>query len=73
MGGLSGGAVGCEIGSQIGKGNGRVAGAAVGAATGAIVGDRIEWKNPKQKSQGYTLVEGQKTDTVTLSKRDGRG
>lgn len=38
-----------------------------------IVGDRIEWKNPKQKSQGYTLVEGQKTDVVTLSKRDGRG
>ena len=38
-----------------------------------IVGDHIEWKNPKQKSQGYTLVEGQKTDVVTLSKRDGRG
>ena len=38
-----------------------------------IVGDRIEWKNPKQKSQGYTLVEGEKTDVVTLSKRDGRG
>lgn len=38
-----------------------------------IVGDRIEWKNSKQKSQGYTLVEGQKTDVVTLSKRDGRG
>lgn len=38
-----------------------------------IVRDRIEWKNPKQKSQGYTLVEGQKTDVVTLSKRDGEG
>lgn len=38
-----------------------------------IVGDGIEWKNPKQKSLGYALVEGDLAGTVALSKRDGRG
>lgn len=38
-----------------------------------IVGDSIQWLDPKRKSRGYTLVEGQRTDTVALSKKDGRG
>jgi DNA invertase Pin-like site-specific DNA recombinase len=38
-----------------------------------IVGDGIEWKNPASKSQGYTLVEGERSGVVALPKRDGRG
>lgn len=38
-----------------------------------IVGDGIEWLDEKRKSRGYTMVEGQRTATVTLSKKDGRG
>lgn len=38
-----------------------------------IVGDSIQWLDPKHKSKGYSLVEGHRTDTLTLSKKHGRG
>lgn len=38
-----------------------------------IVGDGIQWIDPKHKSKGYALVEGQSTDTIALPKRDRRG
>lgn len=34
-----------------------------------IVGDAIEWLDPKRKSKGYVLKDGQKLGTVTLSKK----
>lgn len=38
-----------------------------------IIGDGIQWIDAKQKSKGYTLIDGQRTETITLSKRDRRG
>lgn len=34
-----------------------------------IVGDAIEWLDPKRKSKGYSLKDGQKQGTVNLSKK----
>lgn len=38
-----------------------------------IVNDGIEWKDPKKKSRGYTLKEGERDALVSVSKKDGRG
>jgi len=38
-----------------------------------IVGDGIQWVDAAKKSLGYTIVEGQRTDTLALPKKDGRG
>lgn len=38
-----------------------------------IVGDGIRWKDPKVKSKGYKVLNGSKTTSVRVEKRDGRG
>ena len=38
-----------------------------------IVGDGIKWKDPKKKTLGYKVLNGSKTTSVRVEKRDGRG
>ena len=38
-----------------------------------IVGDGIKWKDPKKKALGYKVLNGSKTTSVQVEKRDGRG
>ena len=38
-----------------------------------IVGDGIGWKNAAAKSQGYDVVVGERSGTIALPKKDGRG
>lgn len=38
-----------------------------------IVGDGIKWKDTKVKSKGYKVLEGSKTTSIMVEKRDGRG
>lgn len=38
-----------------------------------IVGDGIKWKDTKVKSKGYKVLEGSKTTSIKVEKRDGRG
>jgi hypothetical protein len=38
-----------------------------------IVGDGIKWKDPKKKTLGYTVLNGSKTTSLRVEKRDGRG
>ena len=38
-----------------------------------IVGDGIKWKDTKVKSKGYKVLDGSKTTSIMVEKRDGRG
>jgi len=38
-----------------------------------IVGDGIKWKDPKKKTLGYKVLNGSKTTSLRVEKRDGRG
>lgn len=38
-----------------------------------IVGDGIKWKDPKKKTLGYKVLEGSKTTSLRVEKRDERG
>lgn len=38
-----------------------------------IVGDGIKWKDTKVKSKGYKVLDGSKTTSIKVEKRDGRG
>jgi len=38
-----------------------------------IVGDGIKWKDPKKKALGYKVLNGSKTTSLRVEKRDGRG
>lgn len=38
-----------------------------------IVGDGIKWKDPKKKTLGYKVLNGSKTTSLQVEKRDGRG
>ena len=38
-----------------------------------IVGDGIKWKDPKKKTLGYKVLNGSKTTSLKVEKRDGRG
>ena len=38
-----------------------------------IVGDGIKWKEPKKKTLGYKVLEGSKTTSLQVKKRDARG
>jgi hypothetical protein len=38
-----------------------------------IVGDGIKWKDPKKKTSGYKVLNGSKTKSLRVEKRDGRG
>lgn len=38
-----------------------------------IVGDGIKWKDAKVKSKGYKVLDGSKTTSIMVEKRDGRG
>ncbi|PHY06286.1 MAG: hypothetical protein CK528_10205 [Alcaligenaceae bacterium] len=37
-----------------------------------IVGDGIKWKDPKKKTLGYKVLNGSKTSSLRIEKRDNR-